>query len=176
MDEKKVFGTILDRKEAYWDYEIIHLKNTQKFTFFHGFCQKVQISPFFVLMENGSMAIFPTFFFRKYRPEKGLLQYSRKKKRLSTLLKNKKIKKLKNWHFSKDVNPWFWSKNDHFSYFLFSGNKSHENVFYDILQRENAFLGYKNKKKFKNSKNWHFSKDVTPWFWSKNGHFSYFLY
>ena len=79
MDEKKVFGTILERKETYWDHEIIHLKNTQKFTFFHGFCQKVQIFPFFVVMENRSMAIFPTFFFRKYRPGKGLLRYSRTK-------------------------------------------------------------------------------------------------
>ena len=30
------------------------------------------------------------------------------------------------------------------------------NVFCDILERKNAFLGYK-KKKFKKSKNWHFS-------------------
>ena len=63
MDEKKVFGTILDRKEAYWDYEIIHLKNTQKFTFFHGFCQKVQISPFFVLMEKCINGHFSNFYF-----------------------------------------------------------------------------------------------------------------
>ena len=44
------------------------------------------------------------------------------------------------------------------------GNMSQENVFYDILERKIAFLGYK-KKKFKMLKNWHFS------FWSKNGHF-----
>ena len=36
-----------------------------------------------------------------------------------------------------------------------------------------AFLGYKNKK-FKKSKNWHFSKGVNKWFWFKNGHFSNF--
>ena len=30
-----------------------------------------------------------------------------------------------------------------------------ENVFYDILERKNTFLGYKNKK-FKKSKNWPF--------------------
>ena len=84
--------------------------------------------------------------------------------------KNKKFKKLKNWHFSKGVNPWFWSKNVDFSNF-FLGRKGQENVFYDILKRKNAFLGYKNKK-FKKSKNWHFSKGVNPWFWSKNGHFS----
>ena len=44
---------------------------------------------------------------------------------------------------------------------FFLGNIGKENVFYDILERKNAFLGYKNKK-FKKSKNWHFSKGVNP--------------
>ena len=35
---------------------------------------------------------------------------------------------------------------------FFLGNTGQENVFYDILERKNAFLGYK-KKKFKKSKN-----------------------
>ena len=85
--------------------------------------------------------------------------------------KNKKFKQSKNWHFWKRVNPWFWSKNRHFSNLFFLGNIGKENVFYDILERKNAILGYKNKK-FKKSKNWHFCKGVNPWFWSKNGHFS----
>ena len=38
-----------------------------------------------------------------------------------------------------------------------------ENVFYDILGRKNAFLGYKIKK-FKKSKNWHFSKGLKQYF------------
>ena len=84
--------------------------------------------------------------------------------------KNKKFKKSKNWHFSKGVNPWFWSKNGHFSNFVFSGNIGQANVFYDILERKNDFLGYKNKK-LKKSKNWYFCKGVNPWFWSKNGLF-----
>ena len=71
--------------------------------------------------------------------------------------KNRKFKKSKNWHFSKGVNPWFWSKNGHFSNFFFLGNIAQENVFYDILERKNAFLGYKNKK-------------------FKNGHFSNFFF
>ena len=50
---------------------------------------------------------------------------------------------------------------------FFLGNIGKENVFVDILERKNAFLGYKNKK-FKKSKNSHFSKGVNPWFWSKN--------
>ena len=85
--------------------------------------------------------------------------------------KNKKFKKSKNWHFSKGVNPWCWSKNGHFSNLFFLGNIGKENVFYDILDRKSAFLGYKNNK-FKKSKNWHFSKGVNSWFWSKNRHFS----
>ena len=51
------------------------------------------------------------------------------------------------------------------------GNIRQENIFYYILERKEAFLAYKNKK-FKKSKNGHFSKWVNPWFWSKNGHFS----
>ena len=35
---------------------------------------------------------------------------------------------------------------------VFLGNIAQENVFYNILERKNAFLGYKNKK-FKKSKN-----------------------
>ena len=88
--------------------------------------------------------------------------------------KNMKSKKSKNWHFSKGVNPWFWSKNGHFSNFFFLGNIGQENDFYDILERRNTFLGYKIMKS-KKSKNWYFSKGVNPWFWSKNGHFSKFL-
>ena len=53
---------------------------------------------------------------------------------------------------------------------FFLRNIGQENVFYDILERKNTFLGYKYMK-FKQSKNWHFSKGVNPWFWSKNGHF-----
>ena len=36
--------------------------------------------------------------------------------------------------------------------------------------KKKYFLRHRNKK-FKNSKNWDFSKVVNPWFWSKNGHF-----
>ena len=55
--------------------------------------------------------------------------------------KNRKFQKTDNWHFSKGVNPWFWSKSGSFSDFFFLGNISFENVFYDILERKNAFLG-----------------------------------
>ena len=47
--------------------------------------------------------------------------------------------------------------------FFFKGNIGQENVFYDILERKNAFLGYKIKN-FKKWKNRHFSKRVSPIF------------
>ena len=47
---------------------------------------------------------------------------------------------------------------------FFLGNIGQENVFNDILQQKNAFLGYKNKK-FKKSKNEAFSKEVNAWFY-----------
>ena len=50
-----------------------------------------------------------------------------------------------------------------FFQFFFLGYIGQKNILYDILERKNAFLGYKNKK-FKKSKNWHFSKGVNPWF------------
>ena len=58
---------------------------------------------------------------------------------------NNSFKKSKNWHFSNGINPWFWSKNGHFSNFFFLCNIGMENLSYDILQGKNAFLGYKNK-------------------------------
>ena len=66
-------------------------------------------------------------------------------------------------------------KGPFFQLFLGGGNIGQENVFYDILDRKNAFLGYKNKE-FKKSKNCHFSKGVNPWFWSKNGQFLNFFF
>ena len=89
--------------------------------------------------------------------------------------KNKKFKKWKNCRFWKGFSPWFWPKIGLFFIFLFLGNIGQENVFYDILQRKNLFLSYKNQK-FKKSKNCYFFKGVSPWFWSKIGHFSIFFF
>ena len=88
--------------------------------------------------------------------------------------KNKKLKKSKNWPFSKQVYPWFLVQKWPFFQLFLLGNIGQKNVFYDILQRKNAFLDYKNKK-FKMSKNWRFSKRVYLWFCRKHGHFSHFF-
>ena len=123
----------------------------------------VQKWPFFPIFFLGNIGQ-ENVFYDILEPKNAFLGY-----------KDKKFKKTNNWHFSEGVNPWFWSKNDHFSNFFFLGNINQENVFYDILKPKNAFLRYKNKK-FKMWKNWHFCKGVNPWFWSKNGHFSNFFF
>ena len=88
--------------------------------------------------------------------------------------KNKKFEKSKNWHFSKGVNPWFWSHNGHFSTCFVRQYRPGECLFW-YSRSENVFLEYKNKM-LKKSRNWHFSIGVNPWFWSKNGHFSEFFF
>ena len=57
---------------------------------------------------------------------------------------------------------------------FFLGNIGCKNVFYDILERKIAFLGYKNKK-LKNSKNWDFSKGVSPFWWKIGQFFHLFI-
>ena len=88
-------------------------------------------------------------------------------------IKNASLKSGKIEIFRKGFNPWFWSKIGHFSMF-FLGIIGRENVFYDILERKNAFLGYKNSF-FKKWKNCDFWKGVNPWVWSNIGHLSIFF-
>ena len=75
--------------------------------------------------------------------------------------------------FSNGLTNGFGPKMAIFSTF-FLGNIGQKNVFYNILERKNAFLGYKNTK-IKRSKNRHFSKGVDPWLWSKSAIFSTFF-
>ena len=112
------------------------------------------------------MAIFPIFFFLGNIDEENVFYDIAEWKNPFLGYINKKLKRSNSWHFCKGVNPEFWSKNGNFSNFFFSGNIDQEHVFFDILERKNAFLVYKYKK-FKKSKNWHFFKEVNPWFWPK---------
>ena len=100
-----------------------------------------------------------TIFQNKKTPFKGLKTRSSKSRQIDI--------------FPKGVNQWLCSKNGYFSNCFFLGNIRQENVFYDILEQKDAFLGYKNKKS-KKSKNCHFWKGVNPWFRSKNCHISNF--
>ena len=77
--------------------------------------------------------------------------------------------------FPKGLTHAFGPKMAIFPTSFFLGNIDQENAFYDIQQRKNAFLDYKNNN-FKKSKNSHFSKGVNPCFWSKNDHISNFFF
>ena len=66
-------------------------------------------------------------------------------------------------------------KNWKFFQIFILGKIGHKSVFYDIVEGRNAFLEYRNKK-LKKSKNWDFSKLVSPWFRAKIGNFSRFLF
>ena len=100
---------------------------------------------------GAKMAIFSTFSFQEIQARKMSITIFQKEKTPFQAIK-KKFKNWKNCFFSKGVKPWFWSKSGHFFNFQFLGNIPQENAFYDILERNNAILGYRNKK-FKNSKN-----------------------
>ena len=65
--------------------------------------------------------------------------------------------------FVKGLTHGFGTKMAIFAASFFFGKIGQENVFFDILQLKNAFLGYKNKK-LKKSKNCDYSKGVNPWF------------
>ena len=165
IGQENVFYDTLERKNAFLSYKNKKFKTWKNWHFSNG------VNPWF-WSKNGH---FSNFFSLGNIGQENVFYDILEQKNAFLSYKNKKFKKSKNWHFSQGVNPWFWSKNGHFSNFFSLGNIGQENVFYDILEQKNAFLSYKNKK-FKKSKNWHFSKGVNPWFWSKNGHFSKFFF
>ena len=92
------------------------------------------------------------------------------KKKLLQAIKIRNLKSRKNEMFAKLL-----VQNWPFFHLFILGNIAQENVFYDILERKNACLGYKNKQ-FKKSKNYDFCERFSLWFWSKSGHFSNVLF
>ena len=89
--------------------------------------------------------------------------------------KNKKLKKSKNYNFSKGDSPWVMSKNLKFFHLFIWGKISPENASNDILQRKNAFLDYKNKNLIQSKKE-HSFKGVGPCFWSIISNFAIFIF
>ena len=96
------------------------------------------------------MAIFPTFFLSNIDQEHVFYDILERKNAFLGY-KNKKFKSRKIKIFVKGLTHGFGTKMAIFPTF-FLGNIEQENVFYDILERKNAFLDYK-LKKFKKSKN-----------------------
>ena len=65
------------------------------------------------------MTIFPSFLFKEMQATKMSFTIFQSKKTPLQAIKTRSPKQSKNWHFSKGVNPWFWSKNCGFSQFFF---------------------------------------------------------
>ena len=155
LNEKTAFLDYKKRSSKSWKIDIFAKGLT------HGFGPK--------------MAIFSTFFFGSIGQEN--VSYEILERENAFLrYKKKKFKKSKNWHFSKRVNSWLWSKNVHFFKFFFLGNIGQENVFYDILETKKAFLGYKNNKLKTSRKTDIFPKGLTHGFCPKVAIFSTFFF
>ena len=123
------------------------------------------------------MTIFPSVFLQAMQARKmSFMVFQNEKPPFQAILgyKTKEVEKVEKLTFFQRGNPCLFSKNGHFSYFFFLGIIGQENVFYDILERENAFRGHKNKK-LKRRKIAIFSEGVNPCFSSKKDHFSNFF-
>ena len=138
IGQENILNDILGRKKAFLGYKNKMFKKSKNCHFSKG------VNPWF-WSKNGR---FSNLFFRQYRPGKCLLWYSRTKKYLSRLYKQKvqKVEKLKFFQRGYAFGPIM-----KIFQLFFLGNIGQENMFYDILEPKNAFLGYKNKK-FENSK------------------------
>ena len=97
------------------------------------------------------MAIFSTCFFQAIQARKMCFTIFQNEKTPFQAIKTRSSKSRKIEIFPKGLTHGFGQKFAIFHLFLL-GSIGQENVFYDILERKNAFLGYKNKK-FKKSKN-----------------------
>ena len=110
LDNENVFYDILEQKKnAFLGYKNKKFKKWKNWHFSQG------VNSWF-WSKNGHLANF--YFFRNIDQEYVFYDILERKKSFLSY-KNKKFKKSNNCYFSKGVNPWFLSKNGHFSNFFF---------------------------------------------------------
>ena len=91
------------------------------------------------------MAILPTYFLGNIGQEN--VFYDILERKTPSKSKTKRSSKRRKIDiFPKGITHGFGPKMATFPTFFFLGNIGQENVFYDILERKNDFLGYKDKK------------------------------
>ena len=155
IQAKKMSFTIFQNKKApFYTIKTRNLKNRTIDLFLkgltHGFGPK--------------MAIFRTFF-QAIQARKMSFTIFWNEKRPFSATETRSSKSLKIAIFPRRLTHGFCPKKAIFPTFFLT-NIGQENVFYDILERKNAFLGH----------NLHLSKGVNKWFRSKNGHCSNFFF
>ena len=151
IGQKNVFYDILKRKNAFLGYKK-KFKKSKNCIFPRG-------------STNGfgpKMAIFPNFFIQAIWARKMSFTIFQNKKTSFQAIKTRSSTSRKLDIFSKGLTHGF-GPNMTFFPISFLGNIGQKKVFYDILERRNAFLGYKNKK-FKKSKNCIFPRESTHGF------------
>ena len=109
IGKENVFDDTLEPKNTFLGYKNKKFKKWKSWHFSKRvnpwfWCKSGHFSNFFFVGNTGQENVF----YNILEPKNAFLSY-----------KNKKIKKSKTWHFSKGVNPWFWTKNGHFSHFFF---------------------------------------------------------
>ena len=164
IGQENVFYAILQRKNAFLGYKNKKIEKSKNCYFSKG------VNPWFQF-KNGH---FFNFLFLDNKGQGNVFYDILERKTPFQAIKTIRSKSRDITIFPKGLTHGFGPKMPFFPTSLFLGSIGQENFFYYILQRKNAFLDYKNKK-FKMSKNCHFSYRVNPWFWSKNDHFSNFF-
>ena len=96
-----MFDDILEMKKAFLAYKNRKLKKSKTGIF------QIKLPWSMVLIKN--LKIFHLFIFGKIREESVFDDILERKKAFLDY-KKEKVKKVKNWDFSKGVSPWFWSK------------------------------------------------------------------
>ena len=106
---ENVFYDILEQKHAFLSYKNKNFKTSKNWHFSKG------VNPWF-WFKNGH---FSNFFFLGNIGQENVFYDILEQKNAFLSYKNKKFEESKNSHFSKGVNPWFWSKNCYFYNFSF---------------------------------------------------------
>ena len=117
------FTIFYNEKRAFLDYKRKKFKKAKNWLF-----SKAMVffpNPWF-WFRNGH---FSYFFFLGNIGQENVFNDILERKNAFLDYKKNKFKTSKYWHFSKGVNPWFWSENGRFSNFFFLGNIGQENVF-----------------------------------------------
>ena len=91
-----MFHNILERKNAFEDYQNKNLKRSKYWDFFK------QVSPWFW----SKIATFPLLYFNQKKKHEKVSHDILERRNAFLNYKNKKLKTWKNWNFSEAVTPW----------------------------------------------------------------------
>ena len=136
IGQENIFYDILEREKLILGYKNKKFKKAKKIDIFakgliHGFGPKLAIFPPFFSGNICQKNVFYDILERK----NAFLGYEKKR-----LQKDEKLTFFQRGYSMVLVQNW------PFFHLIFLGNISQENRFHDILERKNAFVGYKNKK------------------------------